>query len=735
MRRLLYLFPLIFVIVIAQAVQAVSQPPQLPHIFYGNVTINGQPAPDGTLVEARINNTTVATANTSNGEYLLKVPVDNPDTGEKDGGVDGDIVEFYVNGSYAKSYTFSIGSVTELDLSVSVAGTQAQGTATKDTVAPTITELTPGNDSFVNNTTPTISAVVSDDLSGINAESIQMTLDDTPVQPNYDSDTGTVSYTPESDLTEGQHTVSLNVSDNAGNTAEVSWSFTVDVTPPTISITTPIAGDDVINAQEAENGITITGTVSDEGSGVAEVTVTLSDGTNNVQKATVVDPDTGTWNVSFTSDNLTQLSDGQITVTATATDRAGNQNSDQKQITKDTAAPTVTVDLPDINRSNVNNVEITLTSDEAGNYTITIDDEDPNTDPIVLSGTIGAETTTLTADLSSLSDGKITAKAEVTDAAGNKGQAQDTATKDTQTSTEKTKTHKTHKKKTGGGGGGVPVTVLRKTVILVSDNEADSVLAEYIARLARAPIVKTPWGIYDPNVTAEIKDHSPDKVIIIGGPVAVPEPYEDDLKELNITVERWWGEDRYETNIAVLGNVTKLGLRLRNVVIAVPGNDSIAMKEALTRAVATKGFMVFFNENTDLNKVLARLKVETHNVINVILVRSQVMEKVAERVKERLGKISSEFDVEITAERALEVMNLTRERIAKAEELLANVALPEQKEELAKEMLDKAKGELEMAEKAYEEGKYEEAYEQAITAKAHAEFVIGTAFQEWIKNA
>ena len=271
------------------------------------------------------------------------------------------------------------------------------------------------------------------------------------------------------------------------------------------------------------------------------------------------------------------------------------------------------------------------------------------------------------------------------------------------------------------------------TVILVSDNEADSALAEYVAKMTGAFVVKTPWGIYDSNVTAEIIGYAPDKVIIIGGPVAVPEWYVNDLKELGIKVERWWGENRYETNIALISNATsKFKLEYSDSVLIVPGNDDAAIREALNKAVQTKSLIIFVDENTDVNKVLARLQAEAHNIN---LIRSQVMEKVAERVKERLGKISSEFDVEITAERALEVINLTQERIAKAEELLANVALPEQKEELAKEMLDKAKGELEMAEKAYEEGKYEEAYEQAIAAKAHAEFVIRVAFQEWIKNA
>ncbi|HDZ35415.1 MAG TPA: hypothetical protein ENH81_00680, partial [Thermococcus sp.] len=88
------------------------------------------------------------------------------------------------------------------------------------------------------------------------------------------------------------------------------------------------------------------------------------------------------------------------------------------------------------------------------------------------------------------------------------------------------------------------------TVILVSDNEADCTLAEYLANVTGAIVVTTPWGVYDPSVTATVMSYGPDKVIIIGGPDAVVDMYLEDLQELNIPVERWWGKNRYETNLA-----------------------------------------------------------------------------------------------------------------------------------------------------------------------------------------
>ncbi|NJE46947.1 cell wall-binding repeat 2 family protein, partial [Thermococcus sp. GR7] len=72
---------------------------------------------------------------------------------------------------------------------------------------------------------------------------------------------------------------------------------------------------------------------------------------------------------------------------------------------------------------------------------------------------------------------------------------------------------------------GVSAATESVTVILVSDNAADKCIAEYLANETGAVVVMTTWGVYDPNVTAEIMSYAPDEVIIIGGPEAVVEEY------------------------------------------------------------------------------------------------------------------------------------------------------------------------------------------------------------------
>ena len=117
-------------------VQAASaQVPPQPHRFYGDVTIGGAGAPPGTAIAAKIDGVTVATAvthsptvyGTSPNEYTTRyggtsifyVPADDVSTPAKDGGDNGDVVAFYVNGTLAITYApWGNGASTKLDLAV-----------------------------------------------------------------------------------------------------------------------------------------------------------------------------------------------------------------------------------------------------------------------------------------------------------------------------------------------------------------------------------------------------------------------------------------------------------------------------------------------------------------------------------------------------------------------------------------------------------------------------------------
>uniref|UniRef100_UPI000A4B40A0 VCBS domain-containing protein n=1 Tax=Olleya sp. ITB9 TaxID=1715648 RepID=UPI000A4B40A0 len=100
-----------------------------------------------------------------------------------------------------------------------------------------------------------------------------------------------------------------------------------DKTAPTITISTPIEGDNIVDDTEDQD-VTITGTTTDVEDGQV-VTVTFSDGTNTVTTTATVTG--GIW--TATDADISGLTDGPITVTADVTDFGGNPATDSQSVT------------------------------------------------------------------------------------------------------------------------------------------------------------------------------------------------------------------------------------------------------------------------------------------------------------------------------------------------------------------------------------------------------------------
>jgi len=126
MRRVTFLIALTCLLTLfAVPVYADGVPP-LPHAFYGNVTINGSPAPAGTRVEARGTGvmTGVAdnpTTTSQTGVYGTSNPFEHRLLVQ--GNIDeGATIEFYVNGtSTGQTEEWHSSEVTNLNLSVTIA--------------------------------------------------------------------------------------------------------------------------------------------------------------------------------------------------------------------------------------------------------------------------------------------------------------------------------------------------------------------------------------------------------------------------------------------------------------------------------------------------------------------------------------------------------------------------------------------------------------------------------------
>jgi|GEM_PF-2021700 len=94
--------------------------PGLPNQIFGTVSINGAPAPDGTIVSARINGVEVKNIPTTNGKYGYAPGIFYVD--DFDHNREGSIINFFVNGvdTGANTY-FANGKSTELNLAIAVA--------------------------------------------------------------------------------------------------------------------------------------------------------------------------------------------------------------------------------------------------------------------------------------------------------------------------------------------------------------------------------------------------------------------------------------------------------------------------------------------------------------------------------------------------------------------------------------------------------------------------------------
>lgn len=131
------------------------------HMFYGDVSVGGSPAYDGTVVAAHIDGLSWETT-TTGGSYgytpVFYIPADNPGTPAKDGGINGDVVTFTVSGmNVTPTRIFSKDSATKLDLSLEGMVAQISGVTCEvncDTLGSVDIELfTAGGDSVITGTT------------------------------------------------------------------------------------------------------------------------------------------------------------------------------------------------------------------------------------------------------------------------------------------------------------------------------------------------------------------------------------------------------------------------------------------------------------------------------------------------------------------------------------------------------------------------------------------------------
>ena len=347
-------------------------------------------------------------------------------------------------GSHQYTTTVDASGNWSVGVPASVISSLADGTAT---LSATITDSagnssTKTHDVVVNTASValTVNTIAGDDVINaaeagtslvINGSSAQfasgtqvtVTLNGKSYTATIQSDGSWATTVPAADvgaLTDGGHyPVSVAAQDSAGNSASATHSISVDTTAPVIGVNT-LSGDDVLNAAEAQQPLTVHGSTSAEAG--QTVTVTLG---GKTYSATVAND--GTWTLDVPAADLAALNEGALTLTASVNDKAGNSGQTAHTLTVDTVAPTVTIGTvadDDI----VNNAEqlagqtISGTTTAEQGQTVTVSFNDHN-----YQATVGADGSWSVFvpghDFLGLSDGNYTLTATVNDKAGNPGSA------------------------------------------------------------------------------------------------------------------------------------------------------------------------------------------------------------------------------------------------------------------------------------------------------------------------
>lgn len=210
-------------------------------------------------------------------------------------------------------------------------------------VAPVIAPVSPTTGATLINNKPSIVWNVTDDDSGVNTDSIGITIDTgtkitgSSIQKEAISGGYKCTYTPTTALSDGSHTIKLDASDNDGNAAsQKSVTIKIDTVPPTLTVSTP---------EEGLTTNTKTVTVSGKTNDATSSPVTLK-----VNGISVTVGSDGSWSTTVT------LTEGENTITIVATDAAGKSTTITRHVTLDTGAPviesvTVTPDPADVGAS------------------------------------------------------------------------------------------------------------------------------------------------------------------------------------------------------------------------------------------------------------------------------------------------------------------------------------------------------------------------------------------------
>ncbi|MCU3616863.1 Ig-like domain-containing protein, partial [Enterobacter hormaechei subsp. oharae] len=298
-------------------------------------------------------------------------------------------------------------------------GASVNADFTVDTAAPVVTINTVAGDDILNTSEQGQAQIISGQANGAaEGDVVTVTVGGKTLTGVVQADGSWSVGVPASvigALGEGSHSISVAVTDAAGNTGSATHGITLSGNPPEFTFD-PISQDNVLNAQEAMQPLSLSGT-SNLPNGSA-VTVTL----NNVNYQATVE--NGRWSVQVPVSDVLDLANTLYTVSVSGTDSVGNSGSAEANLLVDTALPQVIVNTF-AGDNLVNNAEAAVDQTLSGRVTGAAAGD-------TVSVTVGGKSYTATvgsdlkwsvtipsADLQAFGDGDLTFSASVTNAHGN----------------------------------------------------------------------------------------------------------------------------------------------------------------------------------------------------------------------------------------------------------------------------------------------------------------------------
>ncbi|EOY5729990.1 BapA/Bap/LapF family large adhesin [Enterobacter bugandensis] len=270
-----------------------------------------------------------------------------------------------------------------------------------------------------NDSTPTLSGTAAANAT------VTIRVDGVDIGTTVADGLGAWSFTPDTPIAEGQHTLTAVATDAAGNISDVSnsWGIIIDSVAPDAPVITQVV-DDVPERLGALNSGDSTNDTTPTLNGTAEPGSIVTIRQDGVDLTTIVIDSSGTWTYTPT----TPLVNGTYTFTAVTTDGAGNtsQPSGGFTLTVDTTPPaaatiaTVTDDVGGVNGpltsgDTTDDTTPTLSGTAPADAVITVYDGTTLLGTATLDGSGGWSFTPVIP----LTDGPHTLTVHATDAAGN----------------------------------------------------------------------------------------------------------------------------------------------------------------------------------------------------------------------------------------------------------------------------------------------------------------------------